>query len=456
MKKSLIFAAIAAIACLVSCKKPEPIIPAEVSVSPSSVTFEAEGGTLNVVVTTNKDSYSVSGAPSWLTVAQNGNELALTAAQNTVTEELSATLTIKSEEASCTLEVKQKAGSPYPGYTVTKTAEFEYGGTMLYQFLKPQDGYDGGQGYIILTDEDGNNLTMWIYTDLFESEEEVTLTTGTYTKGEDTMGEKMPILYAKKLTFMAGAAIESSDDDDAYIYGSYYEDAAAGVQVEIVDGTVEVTKAEDGSYVIKAQVKDKNGKEYKLVNIGEVTIDTEGAGYPGAGGHMEMITEVSGASCYYMGDVDGKTCFRVMVDSGDEDNPVSSTFEFLVDAAEYDENRDLSGMYIYSAPSEGDEELQSEDDDEEDGDDDITGTLVPGSMVELFPGFEMPAGTYTMFGFGDYVLGNAYASLSLEKQEDGSYILMGSIMDSEGNFVMYMNVAVAIPVYDGTAEDEDE
>ena len=445
MKKSIIYAAFAAIMCLVSCKEPMPVIPAEVSVSPSSVTFEADGGSLNVAVTTNKDSYTVSGAPSWLTVKQNGKELSLTAEQNTVTEERSATLTVKAEDASCTIEVKQKPGSPYPGYTVASKATFEYSGTMLYQFLKPQEGYDGGQGYIIMEDEDGNSISAWIYTELFESEDQVVLNTGVYKKGEDAY----PVLFGKKMPWAAG--VSTGADDEAFIMGTYYTEAATEKETPITSGTIEVTEGKDGT-VIKMDLKDEAGKEYKLVYIGEVALDAEGATYPSENDdRIDVAGTVFGADCLYMGEEDGKTKFRLMVYSGDEEDPAMTNFEFLVDPVEFSEDYDLSGTYSYSAPSEDEgEEEEGEEEEEE-----ITGTLIPGELVEPFPGFSMPMGTYVMYSFGDYLLGDAFDSLSLEKQEDGSYALSGAIMSSAGEFVFFFNVNVEIPIADGTVEEED-
>ncbi|MCQ2133686.1 MAG: BACON domain-containing protein [Bacteroidales bacterium] len=446
MKKSIIYAALAAITCLVSCKEPIPVIPAEVSVSPSSVTFEAEGGTLNVAVTTNKDSYTVTGAPSWLSVKQNGKEISLTAEQNSVNEERTATIVVAAEEASCNIEVKQKPGSPYPGFQVVSKAGFEYAGTMIYQFAKPQDGYDGGQGYLVLEDEDGNQVSIWIYTELFASEEDVVLNNGTYTKGEDAY----PALVAKKMTWMAGTKMDM-DDDESFIFGSYYADAATEKETPLVSGTVEVSQDKDAQ-VIKADLKDAAGNDYKYVYIGEVEIDAEGAGYPSENDdRIDVAGTVFGADCMYMGEEDGKTMFRLMLYSGDEEDPAMTNFEFLVDPVEFSEDYDLSGIYTYSAPSEDEEE------DEEAGDDEgeeVTGTLIPGSLVELFPGFSMPMGTYVMYSFGDYLLGDAFDSLSLERQEDGSYALSGAIMSSEGEFVFFLNVNVEIPIIDGTEEED--
>lgn len=439
MKKSIIYAALAAITCLVSCKEPIPVIPAEVSVSPSSVTFEAEGGTLNVAVTTNKDSYTVTGAPSWLSVKQNGKEISLTAEQNSVNEERTATLVVAAEEASCNIEVKQKPGSPYPGFTVVSKGSFEYSGTMLYQFSKPQDGYDGGQGYLVLEDEDGNQVSIWIYTELFASEEDVVLNNGTYTKGEDAY----PALVAKKMTWMAGTKMDM-DDDESFIFGSYYVDAATEKETPLVSGTVEVSQDKDAQ-VIKADLKDAAGNDYKYVYIGEVEIDAEGAGYPSENDdRIDVATTVFGAQCIYNGVEDGNTMINIMLFSGDEEAPAVTNFEIIVKGEfEFSEDYDLSGTYM--TPS-GDEEE----------DDELDGIIVPGMLIEAMPGVSFPMGTYVKYSFGDYLVGDVFDSLILEKQEDGSYKLSGALMSSDNDMVMFLNVNVNIPVVDGTEEDEED
>ena len=74
MKKMTFLAAAAALACLWGCEDPlvNDII-AEVSVSPASVTFEAEGGTLKVAVTANVD-FDITGAANWLKVEKSDKE----------------------------------------------------------------------------------------------------------------------------------------------------------------------------------------------------------------------------------------------------------------------------------------------------------------------------------------------------------------------------------------------
>ena len=431
--KKMFFLAAAAVACVVACNKPDNPAPTpgpetkdEVTVSPTSVAFEADGGTLKVAVTTTVNDYTVSGNPDWLTVTKSGKEISLTAAQNTVNEARSATLTVTAGKATANISVSQKAGSPYAGFTVLKEAHMEYGGTMLYAFMKPTEEDYGGWATLALSDEEQNDLVLWIYTDLFMSAEEVELTTGTYVKGEDDYQGLS--LAAKKITYMPGLLVE--DEEESYATGSYYTSAATEQSIPLVDGTIEVSRDGD-TYTIKVDMTDADGNAYKYIYEGELEIDTESATYPGAVEHIDVGSTVFAASCLYLGDVyeNGTSNFMLYVYSGDENNPAQTVFEFNAPAVEFSEDLDLSGEYYTPVePEEG----------EEPGDPYAAGTLVPGSLVELMPGFEMPMGTYVMYGFGDYLIADSFASLQLTKQEDGNYTLSGALMSAAGEMVMFM------------------
>ena len=453
MKKFIIMAAIAAAAALVACQEkedpdgptPGPETKDEVSVSPATVAFEGEGGTFRVAVTTNVADYTVSGNPDWLTASKNGSELTLTAAANTVNEARSCNLTVTAGTATASIAVSQKAGSPYPGYVVCATASMEYGGTMLYQFLKPTEEDYGGWSTLVLTDEDNNSLVFWLYTDLFKSEEEVELTTGTYTKGADDYANLT--LCAKKLTYMPGLIVGGEDDDDAYATGTYYVSAATEAETPLVDGTVEVSK-EGNQYTIKADLKDAAGTAYKYVYVGEVPIDASGATYPSEHERIDVAATLYGAAGIYYGDAigNGTTTLQVQLYSGDPENPAMTQFTFITESKEFSEEMDFTGMY--ATPSEGENG--------EEPDYFAPGSIIPGYMQELFPGFSMPQGTYVMYSFEDILLGDAYNSLMLEKQSDGTYSIMGVIMSSTGDMVMFMNVPnIEIPIYDGTQQGED-
>lgn len=445
-KMRILAAAAAALACLWSCEDPivDDII-AEVSVSPASITFEAEGGTLKVAVTANVD-FEVTGSPEWLKIEKNGKELSVTAEANTVNQPRNGEVTLTAGTASAKLAVSQKAGSPYSGFTVAAEAVFEYAGTMLYQFAKPSEEDYGGQGYIDLADEEGNALSLWVYTELFESEEEVELSTGRYVKGEDDFSDGLK-LCGKKYTFVAGAV--SEDEDEDFIMGSYYTSAAEEKTYPIVDGVVEVTADNNGVYTIKADMVGADGVSYRYVYEGQIEINADGATYPGESDHIDVAATIYGAAAIYYGDAigNGTTTLQLQLYSGDPQNPAMTQFTFITESMEYSEDFDLSGTW--ATP-----------DDEADAYN--PGALLNGALVEMTPGFEMPQGTYVMYTWGDYLIGDGYNSLTLTRQDDGKYTLFGAITSSEGEYVMFAGADFSgihdleIPFIDGTQSGEEE
>ena len=454
MKSLRILAAIAAAACLWACnekddpttpdpgKKDDPKETPSISVSPSSVPFEAEGGTLRVAVTTNVDSYTVSGNPDWLTYQINGKEISLTAAQNTVAEARNCTLTVTADTATASIEVSQKACSPYPGYIILQSATLEYGGTMLYQVMKPTEEDYGGWGTLSLADEDGNKLILWIYTDLFTSAEEVELTTGTYVKGDDNyLGLS---LCAKKLTYMPGVYVPGSDGDDGYTVGCYYTDVATEQETALITGTIQVSE-ENGTYTIKVDMSDAGSKAYKYIFIGDVTVDTTGATYPSNGERIDVVNTVFGAVCYYKGITElGTSGFALQLYSGTPENFATTNFDFYMPAVPFSEDIDISG--IYATPGEGEEG-------EEPAAPHSAGTLDPGVLYD-FGAFKFASGTFIMFDqtYTDFVVGDAYDSLMITKAEDGTYTInMAAIMSTEGDMFLFMGIqGLQIQFIDGT------
>ena len=422
MKKMTLLAAFAAALCLVACNKDQPTPGPEtkdaISVSPVSVTFEGEGGNLRAAVTTNVADYSISGAADWLTVAKNGKELSLTAAANTVNEARNCTLTLKAGTASCTLAVAQKAGSPFPGYTALASAEFAYSGTLLYQFLKPTEEDYGGQGMINLIDEEGNQLVLWVYTELFTSADEVVLNEGTYVKGEDAF----PVLCGKKMTFAPGVLMEDEEDGDT-VMGSYYMSVLEELTA-LSDGTIQVTY-EGAVCTIKVDMTDAAGKAYKYVYQGEVDIDTEGATYPKEGeDDIDVANTVYRAFCYYYGDSwdNGTSMFQLVLYSGTPEYNASTVFEFFTEPVEFSEGMDISGEFYIS---EDETTLHQ------------AGTLSPGYLEHTSFG-DIGFGCYVWYPSGRYMVADAFSSLQLAKQDDGKYTLTGVLMSEEGDMIMFM------------------
>ena len=207
-----------------------------------------------------------SGDEKIVSVDQSGNITANAVGSTTVTAYTSNGLS-----ASCTITVSE----PYPGYEICTDSRLEYYGTYLYNFMPPRTEDYGGLCYLYLIDKDNNQLTFWMYTDLFRSEEEVELTTGTYTKNSDDYVNNT--LAARRLTYMPG--INIGTEEYPYTAGSWYYSFATGKSYPVADGTLEVSK-KGSQYTIKADMKDRNGNEYKLVYVGAVPVDASAASYP--------------------------------------------------------------------------------------------------------------------------------------------------------------------------------
>lgn len=435
-------AVVATAAALVACKKENPgttdkpsdkpddkpgTYDETLSLSPYEVTFEAEGGTVKVAVETSAEDYTVTGGADWLTVEKKGKEIALTAAPNTETSERKCELTVKGKVLTSALPVTQKPGSPYLGYTVAKSAAMEYGGTLLYMFMKPTEEDYGGWATVSMTDEENNQIVFWLYTDLFASAEEVEFTTGTYVKGNDDYQHLS--LAAKKLTYMPGITIEN--DEEPYTTGTFFADAATQAQVPLVDGTLTVSK--DGStFTLLADMVDAQGKAYKYVYIGEVPIDTESAGYPSSGERIDVVNTVFGAQCYYKGEnMDtGASAFALQLYSGTPENYATTNFDFYAPVMAFSEDMDISGTYMTPDEEEG---LEPQ----------APGALDFGVLYDLGI-FKYASGCYIMFDqtYSDFCVADAFASLVLSKEEDGTYTVnMASIMSQQQEMFLFMGIS---------------
>lgn len=110
-------------------QKEQPKQP-ELSVSPTSVNFDASGGTKTLTVTTNIASWNVSGAPFWCETKKSNNSLILTCATNTNSGERSATFDVTAMSKTVRITVKQAGVQATTSLSVSKTeVNFDaYGG----------------------------------------------------------------------------------------------------------------------------------------------------------------------------------------------------------------------------------------------------------------------------------------------------------------------------------------
>lgn len=108
LRNMIMFAAILLLA--VACRK------TNVSVNPSMVEFSAEGGTIDVAVTSNGD-WTLSECPEWVTAsAMTGSgdaTLSLTTSQNTTGADRSGRISLVTEHNSAVIEIAQKTFSEH-------------------------------------------------------------------------------------------------------------------------------------------------------------------------------------------------------------------------------------------------------------------------------------------------------------------------------------------------------
>ena len=416
-----------AAAGLFACTKPEPI-PDTISATPSTITFEPEGGEAKVAVTVGGETedYTFSIAPDWLKINQNGRELTITAEPNLVKSAREYTLKLTKGTASFDIRIEQKIGTPYLGYAVADSLSVEYAGEMMFSFIKPLSEEHGGMEYIILGTEE-NNFVFEVYTTNFETAEDVKVEEAEYVPGKDDYSTLT--IYAEKNTFATGVLMD--DEGESYCMGSYISNIASKTDIPIKDGKIKVFKGDDG-YVILAEVKDETGKEYKVVYEGDIEIDATSAKYPSQG-HGDPTANVYAATLFQ--NEAGSAVHTLTLLAGDEENPITTNFEIVLPTPVNPE--DFSGEFFY---------------DEENPE---ASNINLGSLVDL-GGFQIPMGSYIMFGFGDYCIADGFASLILEKQDDGKYMISGSIANKDmSEFYFFMNITLDIEYYSASSGDED-
>ena len=422
MKKYLVLAALAAMLGAVSCTSDEKTTPAEpISASPKSVTLDGDGTPAKVAVKSSFDTFEAKADASWLEIQIDGKEITLSAGTNTTKAERSCTLTISDKESECTVDVKQSVGSPVAGYAAVAAASFEYAGNSLYIFIKPLTEDYGGMGYLRLEDLDGNELYIELFTPLYAGPEEVELPEGTYTLGQD----ETSTYYAVPFTWIAGTTIVI--DDETLNFGSCLA-KIDGTEVNMASGTIEI---KDG--IIKTDLKDAEGNEYKYAFDGEVTIDTESAGYPSEKG--DPSENIHYAECSYNGvNSQGAAEMILILYSGDEENPNLITYEFYMPAKEFDEIDDISGNYY--TPAEDGEEVEGD-----------PWTISFGALLD-FGGFTFPMGSSIIYASGDFFVADGFASLVLTKKSDGEYDILGAMANPDFSEMHFFEATLPIELYD--------
>ena len=423
MKKYLTIAALAALAGMVSCVKPSADLK-DIAASPATVTFEGEGGTINVAVTTSSETFSVETGADWLTYEVNGKEIALTATNNNTKAERSATVTLMDDHSSCKIEVAQQIGSPVAGYKALASASMDYAGTQMYMFSKPLTEDYGGMAFLNFEDMDGNSLNIMIYTPLYLTAEEVELPEGKYTAGKDKMLE----FYAVPFTWVPGTTLSFGPDEG--------EDEEAKLGSTFTSITEQTTLLKSGKIDIKdgiitIDMKDADGNEYKYAYDGEVEIITENATYPTEA--EDPTQNIFQIACSYNGlNEAGALSMTLMILAGeDRMNPNISMFNFYMPAAEFSDTMDLSGEYMPA---------------ETDADKGKAGTVDLGYYVE-YEGIKFPMGSSIIFNNGDMWAADGLATLILEKKETGEYSIIASMSDAAFTTMYLFMPQTTFPIY---------
>lgn len=423
MKKYLTIAALAALAGMVSCVKPSADLK-DIAASPATVTFEGEGGTINVAVTTSSETFSVETGADWLTYEVNGKEIALTATNNNTKAERSATVTLMDDHSSCKIEVAQQIGSPVAGYKALASASMDYAGTQMYMFSKPLTENYGGMAFLNFEDMDGNSLNIMIYTPLYLTAEEVELPEGKYTAGEDKMLE----FYAVPFTWVPGTTLSFGPDegeDEEATFGSTFTSITEQTTL-LKSGKIDI---KDG--IITIDMKDADGNEYKYAYDGEVEIITENATYPTEA--EDPTQNIFQIACSYNGlNEAGALSMTLMILAGeDRMNPNISMFNFYMPAAEFSDTMDLSGEYMPA---------------ETDADKGKAGTVDLGYYVE-YEGIKFPMGSSIIFNNGDMWAADGLATLILEKKETGEYSIIASMSDATFTTMYRFMPQTTFPIY---------
>lgn len=160
----------------------------EISVNPNSVSFDAEGGTLQIMVTSNT-SWVVSGMPAWLQTSissgNNNQQVSLMASNNPSEDHRSGYLTVSSADGgvSATIRVEQ-AGKKIDIYEVAGTT------------WEDNHRYSDGSTYVesLTFDPKGSNRVKYQFT---------------YTAGTQTTGQFIEYTYTRTNNIVVMTPLEA-------------------------------------------------------------------------------------------------------------------------------------------------------------------------------------------------------------------------------------------------------
>ena len=452
MKKYLAIAAAATaiIFAATSCDEkpqPEPVVETTLSVNPTSVTLQGAGETVKLAIETNAETVLCTPGADWIQASVSGKELTLTAAANPTEEPRNTEVTLTAGDKQAKVQVTQAAGSKYPGYTRATAEESTYLGYMYQKLYDVEDG-DGGSISINLASPDGRySLHIEAFTTLFEAEEDVCLSPGTYTKGaDDPAGAGF---VCKAMTWVPGCAVVIEDEEgtEELPYGSWLTTTIGEniTDAKVTSGSFTVEE-KDGGYLIKTDLTTEDGTAINFYYEGVLEIDSDGAIYPGEPERPEITSFVWG-EITYMGEAgENSTQLELTLYCDEEGNYPMISYTFYVPTVSFENlaNTDLSGAYYVA---DGEESFPFD-----------PGTVEIGTKMEI-EGFTFPMGSYVIYGMLDYMIPDGMVSLILARNEEGKYNVTGAMATADFSaFCMFMDETTYIPFEynDGTAYDDED
>lgn len=436
---NLTISALVALATLCACEKTNDVTE-EISASPESVTFAAAGETKNIAVTTNVDDWTYSGQPDWVTVVADGKSLALTATANpSTTEGRTGTLTLTAGEAYFEVDLTQPKGEKYPGYTELSVCNMSYEGS-LYQMIIPS--CEGGQASLELTSADGRvMLHLEYFTPEYQTLEEVEIPEGTFSKGDSYEAFADLQLSGTPMTFMGGAVYVITDElgEEEFEGGSSITYVSGDVEEKsfIVDGLFSIALNDDGSYLIKTDLKDKDGNDIKYYYEGDVEFDAEDAVFP-VTGDIDP-TDIESVLCTYNGDSGYGTTYLSLTMYAT--TGAMTSIDFYVPTTSFEELNITGNWYAPEGENTG-----------------AAGTLDKGSLMEM-EGFAFPMGSFIMMTFGDYFIADGQSSMMIIKDEGAeTYTIMANLQstDETREGYLFMVEGASVEIIDGTSYEDEE
>ena len=413
------------------------------SASPSSVEIPSDGGTVNVVISTNQDSFEYTGGAEWLNIGVDGMALSLSAEANTEQRVLDCTVTVTAGGRSIDIPVTQAAASRYPGYTeVSALSEAAYSGTLLQMFGQAPEDSEGGQATLVFALDARTNLTVEFFTPAFNSESEVSLPDGTFTLGTDLADGTT--YAAVPMTFVKGVARvydEGTEDEETLYVGTYLGTTVNDVTTyDLVTGGSFTVSSVEGTVTVLMDFSTESGDQVKYYYEGTLDLDASGAMYPSGETDAPEPTEVVSVSGSYNGAAGDGLANIVLTLSTGGITP-STVIDFNIAYAGYSADMDLSGTYTAIDTPLTAVGINKGVSEEQDG-------FVLASYTYVYLDLDMPTFTAT------YFIADGGSTMTLEKNLDGTYDITASLKNTAGEGYDYSLTGMSIELYDATVVEE--